>query len=142
MILELTDNPGTIASLLVEAGLPDADIQQVDWLMMLGYQVNENLVAAGGLERCGKDLLLRSVVVAPQSRGRGLGFQLVNELESRAAKQGYTAIYLLTLDAQRYFAGAPGYRELEREAAPEGIRYSSQFTGICPASATLMVKHI
>ena len=142
VIIELMDNPGVMAPLLLEAGLPDADIGEVSWMVLLGCLEAEKLVAAGGLEQCGSELLLRSVVVAPASRGKGLELMLMAELESRAANKGYESIFLLTLDAQGYFSEKSGYREIGRESAPEGIRRSSQFTGVCPASATLMVKNI
>ena len=140
MIVDLADKTANIRPLLERAGLPHSDIIDVRWQALLGWMEEGALVAAGGTEICDNDVLLRSVVVEPSHRGRGVGSRLVAELETRAAAAGCSGMYLLTLDAQDYFRRHFGYREIERETAPKGIRHSSQFSGVCPESATLMYK--
>ena len=140
MIVDLAEKTTDIQPLLRTAGLPDSDINDVRWQALLGWMEKGALVAAGGTEICDDDVLLRSVVVEPSHQGSGVGSRLVAELESRAAAAGCSGMYLLTLDAQGYFRRHFGYQEIERETAPKGIRYSSQFTGVCPESATLMYK--
>ena len=83
---------------------------------------------------------MRSLVVRSDYRGRGIAARLVAELEARARKHGFNDVYLLTLDALEYFRQQFGYQEIERETAPNGIRQSSQFSGVCPDSAILMYK--
>ena len=140
MIVELADKTTNVRPLLERAGLPHSDIIDVRWQALLGWMEEGTVVAAGGTEICDDDVLLRSVVVEPSHQGRGVGYRLVAELETRAAAAGCSGMYLLTLDAQDYFRRRFGYQEIERETAPKGIRYSSQFSGVCPESATLMYK--
>jgi amino-acid N-acetyltransferase len=48
-------------------------------------------------------------------------------------------LYLLTTTAREFFAGR-GYRAIDRADAPERIRGTTEFSDLCPASATAMVK--
>ena len=47
--------------------------------------------------------------------------------------------YLLTNTAERFFERL-GYRRTDRENAPEAIRRTQEFSGLCPSSSALMVK--
>ena len=87
----------------------------------------------------GEDALLRSVVVADAARGRGLGAAIVNALADKARAANTKHLWLLTTSASRFFEGL-GWRSMERAAAPPQIAASRQFAGICPVSATLMVR--
>jgi amino-acid N-acetyltransferase len=57
-----------------------------------------------GLEPCGQDALLRSLVVAPDERAHGLGTSLVEHAEQEARKRGLRALYLLTTTAEGFFS--------------------------------------
>ncbi len=140
MLNELTakDIPA-LATLIAEAGLPAADISSAQWLVLLGQYEDEILVASGGIERTGDDLLLRSLVTHPRWRGRGLAGSIVNQLHRRTAASGQCETWLLTETAADYF-GRHGYAAVSRDSAPAGIRASTQFSGLCPASATLMCR--
>ncbi len=94
-------------------------------------------IAAAGLEWHGDHGLLRSVVVAPHLRGRGLARAMVDELLARAATRGADGVYLLTTTAEGYFA-ALGFTAVDRAAVPAEIRASPEFALICPADATVM----
>jgi arsenate reductase len=50
-------------------------------------------------------------------------------------------IYLLTTTAAGFF-GKRGYLPADRDQAPAGIRATREFSGVCPASAAFMVKHL
>ena len=93
-------------------------------------------IAAAGLEWHGEDALLRSVVVAPAARGRGLARTLVERLLERAEARN-AGVFLLTTTADRYFA-ALGFAEIDRAATPTAIQSSAEFASICPADATVM----
>jgi amino-acid N-acetyltransferase len=99
------------------------------------------IVAAGGLEWYGAHPLLRSVVVAPAARNRGLARTVVAELLRRAAPGGAESVYLLTTTAEGYFA-ALGFASIERADAPPEIRSSPEFASICPDNATVMRRRI
>ena len=87
----------------------------------------------------GQDALLRSIVVAAPARGRGHGAAIINALVEAARNAGARRLWLLTMSASAFFE-ALGWRSAERSVAPGHIASSRQFTSLCPASATLMVR--
>jgi N-acetylglutamate synthase-like GNAT family acetyltransferase len=99
------------------------------------------VIAAGALQRFGSTALLRSVVVAPDHRGSGLGHLIVSELERSALAAQITQLILLTQTAAEFFARA-GYRVIERSNAPEEMQGSEEFSSLCPSSATCMAKSL
>jgi amino-acid N-acetyltransferase len=128
-----------IRALLEASGLPAADLSPA---LLEGFLVRRDgaaLVATGGLEWAGEDALLRSVAVAAAARGAGVGAVMVAALEIRARQRGARALYLLTATAEHWFAGL-GYRVLPRQLAPDGIRATAQFAGLCPSSSVFMSK--
>ena len=100
-------------------------------------QRGEHVVGAAGLEVHGSFGLVRSVVVAPELKGQGLGRQLTRQLLARARARGLAAVYLLTTTAPDFFAHL-GFERLAREAAPAPLWASAEFQGACPASAIVM----
>ena len=129
-----------VRALLERAGLPSEDLGRVP--------VDVRTVGPAGapvgcvaVEPYGTFGLLRSLAVAPDAQGGGLGRQLVEAAERAAADRQLDAVYLLTTTAASYFE-ALGYARVERERVPEAVRGSSQFTGVCPASAVVLVKRL
>jgi amino-acid N-acetyltransferase len=101
----------------------------------------ELVVGAAGIERYGPDVLLRSVVVAPEWQGRGVGRDLVREALERASRSGARAAFLLTTTAEHYFPRL-GFRRIEREEVPRTVRESVEFRSACPESAAVMVRRL
>jgi amino-acid N-acetyltransferase len=134
------DGPAIVA-LLAQAGLPTADLTPAALAGFLAAHDGDALVGAITVERHGDDGLLRSLVVAPAQRGRGLGRALVQAVEQRAREQGLRSLALLTQSATEFFA-ARGYRVVPRSAVAEALRNSTQFAGVSPASATCMEKNL
>jgi amino-acid N-acetyltransferase len=132
------DGPRIVA-LLAQAGLPTADLTPAALADFLVARDGDALVGAVTVERHGDDGLLRSLVVTPAQRGRGLGRALVEAVEQRARAQGLRSLVLLTQTAAEFFA-TRGYRMVARSAVDEALRNSSQFAGVCPASASCMEK--
>jgi amino-acid N-acetyltransferase len=135
------DDHARIVALLMQAGLPAADITQ-DGLrdFIVALDAGE-VIGAVGLERYGDHGLLRSVVAAPEWRGHGLGAALVDAVEARARALGVRSLSLLTETAAPFFA-ARGYAEIERSLAPATVQESIEFTTLCPAGSTCMHKTI
>ncbi len=123
--------------LLSDAGLPLDDLA-VDHLAFVAEEDGE-LHGLIGLERFGEVGLLRSLVVASHSRGRGLGRKLVSALEAHARDCGVAELWLLTIDADAFFERL-GYGVRRRDAAPDAIRATAEFSVLCPADAVLMSK--
>ncbi len=130
-----------IQALLEAAGLPASDLTPALLRDFLVLRDGGALIAVGGLEWAGGEVLLRSVAVARDARDRGIGKALVTALEQRARQRGANAIHLLTTTAEPYFA-ALGYAPAPRESAPAGIRQTAQFAGLCPSSSAFMVKRL
>ena len=95
----------------------------------------------GAIEGDGPDRLLRSVVVPASRRGEGIGAALVAALVEKARTSGTMRLWLLTTDASGFFARL-GWTTIDRANAPDAIRASDQFTTLCPASATLMMREL
>ncbi|MFQ5547113.1 MAG: arsenic resistance N-acetyltransferase ArsN2 [Woeseia sp.] len=132
-----------VRQLLVEAELPITDLgpDRLEHFLIAetsGKSRNETLGTIG-LQRFGTEGLLRSLVVSESDRQSGLGGRLVTALEANASCAGVKDLWLLTIDAQRYFESL-GYRMMSRESAPESIRQTEEFTGLCPDGAFLMKK--
>lgn len=85
----------------------------------------------------GSDALIRSIVVLPNARGRGLGVIVVQGLVQHAKQSDVQRLWLLTTSASPFFTGL-GWRIADRGEAPPVIAQSKQFAGLCPATATLM----
>lgn len=135
-----TADRGPILELLAANKLPSEDISETldhFWVALENGQV----VGAIGLEMYGQYGLLRSMVVADASRGKGIAARLVGSLEDQAAKKGIDEIFLLTETAPDYFL-RHGYRETARETVPEPLKASSEFSHVCPASARIFSKTI
>lgn len=97
----------------------------------------DGVIAAAGIEPHGAAALLRSVVVAPEHRGRGIARRLTERMVQHAREHGHDWLYLLTIDADGYFAGI-GFTRVARDQAPEEIRTSRQYLEQCPDTAVLM----
>lgn len=95
----------------------------------------------GGLEGVGADQLLRSLIIYPGARAKGMGRVLVRLLEARAREDGAQRVWLLTNDAEKYFRRL-GYKTVDRVEAPKTIARTKQFAKLCPASAKLMRKEL
>jgi amino-acid N-acetyltransferase len=95
------------------------------------------IVGCAALEVYGDGVLLRSVAVDEAYRGRGLGEALTEEALVLARSKGATAAYLLTTTASAFFPRF-GFERIDRDAVPDDVRQSIEFTGACPSSAIVM----
>lgn len=128
-----------ICALLSDNGLPTEDLEQQSLKLFRVARENDRVIGAIGLERHGRAVLLRSLVVDAKQRGRGLGEALTSSAEALAEQLGASSIFLLTTTAAEFFA-ARGFRVIPREQVPDAIKATTEFASLCPATATLMVK--
>lgn len=128
-------------SLLQAAGLPVTDLRADRLDDFLVASSGNRVVGLIGLEAHAGIGLLRSLVAHPDGRKLGLGRRLVAEVEARARGRGITELWLLTIDARRYFENR-GYTPEDRAAAPDAIRRAAEFTTLCPGDAVLMKKSL
>ena len=130
-----------VKSLLASASLP---LDGVDEQFGEAYAVAEaggEIVGAEGIEVYDGSGLLRSAVVHPYWRGRGVGELLTRDRIEWARRAGLERVYLLTTTAESYFPRF-GFARVERAEAPPAVRESREFAGACPATATLMELRI
>ncbi len=128
---------GHLAGVLGDAGLPVADLAKPG-RVFFRFDA-DGPVGYGGLEGDGPDRLLRSVVVLAGRRGGGIGRALVAGIEQEARDLGVRRLHLLTTTAAPFFR-ALGYSDADRASAPSAVAASREFTSLCPASATYLVK--
>lgn len=131
------DDLSTAKILLSDAGLPVDDLSATH-LAFVGI-AEDDVVGVIGFENHGRVGLLRSLVVAEDARASGLGRELVAALEASAREQGIDEIWLLTIDADPFFAQL-GYQIRGRSSAPPEIAGTAEFTALCPGDAFLMCK--
>jgi len=123
---------------LRNAGLP-ADDLDAGGVMLYAFEKGGVVVGYGGLEIFGDDALVRSIVVDPAQRRRGIGRQIVEHVLMSAARCGVRRAFLLTTDARTYFE-ALGFAVIDRKDAPSTVLTTRQATSLCPVSAALMVR--
>jgi amino-acid N-acetyltransferase len=129
-----------IRALLERSALPTSDLESARPEFVV-IRENGQVAAAGALQRFGSSALLRSVVVAPDRRGRGLGQAIVSELERMARAAQIVRLVLLTQTAAEFFT-RQGYCAVERTTAPQDMQRSEEFRSLCPSSATCMAKSL
>lgn len=126
---------------LADAGLPTEDLTAAHMSDFLVAGEPGRPVGMIGLEVYSNCGLLRSLIVDAGQRGAGLGAKLVAALEVMAADRGLQALWLLTIDADPFFARL-GYATRRRQDAPPPVRASAEFSSLCPGDAVLMSKNL
>jgi amino-acid N-acetyltransferase len=130
-----------VKNLLLDCGLHGEGV--IDYFGD-GYVVAEHgieMIGVCGIEVYNVFGLLRSVAVSRKWQGRSLGRALVENRIAWAKAEGIRALYLLTLDADRYFE-RNGFRRVRREDVPVEIKGSLEFKSLCPETAIVMVKSL
>jgi amino-acid N-acetyltransferase len=97
------------------------------------------VIGSAALEMYADGALLRSVAVARESQGQGLGRKLTEAALSLGQELNTPAVYLLTTTAEGYFPRL-GFERTNRDAVPESVKASVEFKSACPASAVVMRK--
>ncbi|MGD1906881.1 MAG: arsenic resistance N-acetyltransferase ArsN2 [Leptolyngbyaceae cyanobacterium] len=128
-------------ALLSACDLPTADLKSRHFDHFWGWGSVEDPQGVIGLELYDSVALLRSLAVAAEVRGTGVGKALVAAAEDYAQTEGVQALYLLTTTAAEFFARL-GYGLADRDSAPESIKATREFSGLCPSSATFMMKQL
>lgn len=68
-----------------------------------------------------------------------MGKAIVSRLLAQCRSREVEAVALLTTTAEDYFA-KEGFMRVARNDVPHLLLASSQFQGVCPGSATVMLK--
>jgi len=130
-----------LTDLLRECGLPAGGVEENlgKWFVVAEHE--REFVGVCGIEVSGVFGLLRSLAVSSSWRGRSIGQALVNERIAWAGNAGIRALYLLTIDADRYFEQF-GFRRINRDVVPREIKNSLEFSSLCPETVVVMVRDL
>lgn len=128
-----------VLALLRASALPTADLADADRERFVVARRGGGVVGCVAVEPYGDAGLLRSLAVAPEARGTGLGRRLVAAAEDAARAAGLQELVLLTTTAAPFFASL-GWAPVDRADVSEALRASSEFAGLCPASAACLGK--
>jgi amino-acid N-acetyltransferase len=141
LIIASRPSLGAAVQLLAAAQLPTEDLTAAHCEHFFFAGSPSEPTGLVGLELFGNVALLRSLVVAPDRRGTGEGALLLRHAEDHARAQGVGTLYLLTTTAESFFS-KHGYQRVPRDAAPDAIRATREFSGICPASSAFMMRQL
>lgn len=130
------DELEAVLALLAEAALPRGGVLEHRERFLVA-RAGGRVVGAVGSERYGSAALLRSLVVAPAYRGRGLGRALTGRMLAELRAEGVRSVFLLTRTAAGLFAKF-GFVPVAREAVDPAVRASEEFREACCASAVCM----
>jgi enamine deaminase RidA (YjgF/YER057c/UK114 family)/N-acetylglutamate synthase-like GNAT family acetyltransferase len=138
---ETEEDGDAVRVLLERAGLPvriDAD-QPV---AMRVARVDGRVVACGGFERAGREILVRSIAVEEGRRGQGLGALITRAILAEARASGVEAAWLFTVSSASFFEKL-GFARADRAGAAEVVQRSRQAAvhGAC-ADAVLMSRGV
>ena len=126
-----------IERLLRTCRLPSDDIADHVQNFVIA-EVADEIIGVGGLQVCGSEGLIRSIVIATDYRGKVVAEKLYRILEARARAMDFNALYLLTESAEGYFTRF-GFTVVERDDVPRTIAETQQYRTLCPSSATVMM---
>jgi amino-acid N-acetyltransferase len=129
------DWPG-VRDLLTESGLPlDGAVEAFETGVVAID--GDRTVGCAAIEAYGSSALLRSVAVASDRRGSGVGSGVVKVAEDLARDGGATDLILLTETAAGWFERL-GYATIERSAVPDRVARSIEFATACSVNAVAM----
>ena len=134
------DDLPAILALLQKSGLPQDGLSDHVTTTLVARE-DHAIVGSAALELYGTVALLRSVAVADQLRGQGLGQQLTKEVLKLSEQHGVTLVYLLTETASGFFPRF-GFRPIPRSEVAPAIHASTEWTTACPETAQAMVADL
>lgn len=98
------------------------------------------LVGCVAIERIEDAGLLRMLAVAPERRGEGLGYLLVDTGTEKARREGIRVLYLVTDGASAFFAEKLGWEAIDRKDCDYVITTTREFRMARAEGATWMRK--
>lgn len=130
-----------VLALLDEVSLPTEGVAEhfSDFLIV---RANKRVAGCVGLERYGACGLLRSLAVAPDFRGQGLGQALTSRIITYAKANAITSLALLTTTAADFFAFHFGFVVTDRGLFDQAFQTSSEWNLPRCSSAVCMTRTI
>ncbi|MBY4672425.1 Amino-acid acetyltransferase [Burkholderia multivorans] len=134
------DDLASIERLLLQCDLPIIGVSDHLHNFVVATD-GSTMCGCGGVEHYGEAALLRSIAVAGPVRGSGLGQTIISRLITGCRAMSVRSMVLLTTTAEGYFE-RHGFERVARDQVPASVLESTQFQGICPNSATAMLKEL
>jgi len=133
-----------IGNLLDRVGIAHPVLEQFwpYYLVIPGADDAAPLVGCVAIEMVGDVALLRMLAVAPERRGEGLGYVLVEGATDRARSQGVRHLYLVTDGAQGYFGEKLGFQAIDRKDVVAPIQATAEYALARSKNATWMRKEL
>lgn len=129
-----------VLRLLEENHLPQDDLENHLATTLIARQ-DDRIVGSAALEIYADGALLRSVAVAAELRGQGLGHAMTDAAIGLARRLQLPSIYLLTTTAEQFFPRF-GFERIQRADVPATVQTSIEFTSACPSTAMVMRKSL
>jgi len=126
-----------ILNLISGSNLPVSDIAPDKQLFVVAEAENQ-LIGCAGLEIYGESGLFRSLSVRQDRRNRKTGRDLLAGVVALSRENNIKHLYLLTTTADLYFKRM-GWQPIERTEVPDDIRASTEFSSVCPSTASCMM---
>lgn len=126
----------TIEKILQKENLPYQDINSKNIQFFKALKSKE-FIGIVGMEHYSKAALLRSMVVFEKFRNKGYGCEIINQIFKKAKANNIKTLFILTTTAKDFFENL-GFKVIERKNVPDDIKSTTEFTSLCPASATCM----
>lgn len=147
LVLQKLDSQGaekfyipTIEKILQKENLPYQDVNAENIEFYMAFS-DADFVGIVGLENYSDVALLRSMVVFDKFRNKGYGCKIVKEILEEATAKGIKEIFILTTTAKDFFERL-GFEVIERASVPNDIKSTTEFTSLCPASATCLCVYL
>ena len=133
-----------IGNLLDRVGIAHPVLEQFwpAYLVIPGEDAAAPLVGCVAIELAGDVALLRMLAVAPERRGEGLGYVLVEAATERAHVFGVRQLYLVTDGAQGYFGEKLGFKVVDRKDVAAEIAATAEYALARSKNATWMRKDL
>jgi UDP-N-acetylmuramate: L-alanyl-gamma-D-glutamyl-meso-diaminopimelate ligase len=133
-----------ISALLNRVGIAHPVLDQFwpSYLVIPGPAPDDPLVGCVAVEVADDVALLRMLAVAPERRGEGLGYLLVETATERARTQGVRTLYLVTDGAQGYFGEKLGFVATDRKDVALAIASTAEYLLARSKTATWMKKEL
>ena len=132
---QVSGSDGGLRDALIAADLPIEDLNE-GGRRFFRLDLHGRTVGYGGFEPHGAYALVRSVVVLPEARGKGLGRAIAEEVMAKAKAERCTEAFLLTTTAADFFDHL-GFKQMDRAYAPKEILATRQAATICSTAALL-----
>ncbi len=135
------DDKTKISALLDRVGIAHPVLEQFwPFYLVIPDAERSAVIACVAIERVEDVALLRMLAVAPERRGEGLGYMLVETAENKARMEGVRRLYLVTDDAQGYFGAKLGFKPIDRKEVDAAITATAEYQMARSKGATWMCK--